>query len=290
MKKITVSAPGKIMLMGEHAVVYGYPCIVTAVSERMTVTLEESDEMILPPGDTRFIEIILEMMQVSMMKISTNGFSSGYGLGSSSAITVSLVKALSEYIGKKLNKKQIFDIAYKAVLKVQGKGSGFDVAAAIWGGTLYFVTGGKVIEPLHIKEMPLVVGYTGVKADTVSLIQNVAEKMEKESEKMQRIYDAIGKLVDDAKIQMLVGDWGRVGKFMNYNQEYLRDLGVSTPLLEQLISSSISAGAYGAKLSGAGGGDCMITLGDNNDIKKAIQDAGGAVLDIKTNAEGVRVE
>jgi mevalonate kinase len=291
--KISVSAPGKLMLFGEHAILYNRPCLVTAVSDRMTLTLEESSEMKLPPGDTRFLTAACKKIKSPNVTITTKGFSSNFGLGSSSAVTVCMIKALSILSGKNLSNKELFDLSYQAVLDVQGKGSGFDVAAAVYGGTLYFKTGGSIIEPIQIKDMPLIVGYTGIKADTVTIMNNVAKKMAKEPEKISRIYDAITKLVEDAKKQMVERDWERVGKCMDFNQEYLRNLGVSSEKLEALIQAAKSKGAYGAKLSGAGGGDCMICVASKEKqaaIKKAIEDSGGQVIHIQPNAEGVRVE
>jgi mevalonate kinase len=167
------------------------------------------------------------------------------------------------------------------------------VAASTWGETLYFVAGGKVIEPLAIEKLPLIVGYTGVKADTTTLIKQVAEKKEKNPEKVERIFQGIATLVEDAKIKLRQGDWERVGKLMDFNQEYLRDLGVSSEKLETLIIAAKSAGAWGAKLSGAGGGDCMIALCPRQRqeaVEQAITGVGGEVIRVCTNAEGVRVE
>ena len=155
------------------------------------------------------------------------------------------------------------------------------------------MAGGKVIEPLAIEEMPLIVGYTGVKADTTTLIKQVADKKEKDPQKVERIFQGIAKLVEDTKVKILEGDWERVGKFMDFNQEYLRDLGVSSEKLESLISAAKGAGAWGAKLSGAGGGDCMIALVSpekREEVKTAITSAGGEVIAVDSNAEGVRIE
>lgn len=284
------------MLFGEHAVVYGRPCIVTAISERLTVC--EGN----PTGDTRFLDAAIALWGKPGMNVcATSSFSGAYGFGSSSAVTVAVLK----FLRPTANNKELFDAAYKIVVGIQGKGSGFDVAAAIYGGTLYFVTGGKTIEPLKIQNMPLVIGYTGVKADTVALMNNVAEKMKAQPERVGRIFDAIAKLTNDAKIKMLEGpastrgestrggDWDRVGRLMDFNQDYLRDLGVSSEKLEALISAAKSAGAYGAKLSGAGGGDCMIALVDEKKrkaVEDAIMQAGGQVIHIKPGAQGVRME
>jgi len=304
MKTVAASSPGKLLLFGDHAVVYGYPCIVTAVDQRMMVTITESEKdgvaYDVGESDTRFLDAALNIAQslwgnISHIAVQTKSqFSEKFGLGSSAAVTVSFLFALSKFLSKPLKPIDLFNAAYKVVLDVQGKGSGVDVAAAIYGGTLYFLTGGKVIEPLAIKDLPLVIGYTGVKADTVTLINEVKEKMKAQPERIDRIYDAIGKLTEDAKTKMLEEDWERVGKFMDYNQEYLRDLGVSSEKLEALISAAKGAGAYGAKLSGAGGGDCMIAL-VTNDTRKSIEDAiekvGGQVIHpAKYGAQGVRIE
>ncbi len=281
---MTTSAPGKLMLFGEHAVVYGRPCIVTAISERLSVS--EGNAV----GDTRFLDAAIKLWGNPEVKLSAiSSFSGKFGLGSSSAVTVAALK----YLKPEASKRELFDAAYKIVLDIQGKGSGFDVAAATYGGTLYFVTGGKVIESLKIDLLPLVVGYTGVKADTTTLIKQVAEKKQREPQKVERIFDAMAKLVEEAKEKMIERDWERVGKLMDFNQEYLRDLGVSSERLESLISAAKSAGAWGAKLSGAGGGDCMIALASGEKqvaVKKAIKDAGGEVVEVEANAEGVRIE
>jgi len=281
--KITTSAPGKLMLFGEHAVVYGRPCIVTAISERLTV--REGN----PIGDTRFLDAAIALWGKPGMKISaTSSFSGTYGFGSSSAVTVAALK----YIRPSASNRELFDAAYKIILDIQGKGSGFDVAAAIYGGTLYYIKN-KIIEPMNIKNMPLVVGYTGVKADTVALMAAVSEKMKAQPDRVERIYDAIAKLTEDAKVKMVEGDWERVGRLMDFNQDYLRDLGVSSEKLESLILAAKNAGACGAKLSGAGGGDCMISLVDERNRKKvedAITKAGGQVIHIAPGAQGVRLE
>lgn len=322
MKTSTVSAPGKLMLLGEHAVVYGRPCIVTAIDQRMRVTVEQTDKNTLvidapdvhifgyeKPIDTlgsgdipRGAIFVEHAVQAFYAKFSCTGgvhvsvsseFSSQVGFGSSSASTVCVVQALAQIHQKKILPKQMFTIAFQGVLNVQGGGSGFDIAAAIYGGTIYYVANAKIVEPLSFSTMPLIVGYTGIKADTSSLLREVAEKMKAQPEKVNRIYDAIAKLANDAKIKMIEGDWERVGKLMDFNQDYLRDLGVSSQKLETLIVAAKQAGAWGAKLSGAGGGDCMIALAPD-DKKKAIESAieavGGQVIHIAPGAQGVRIE
>jgi len=322
MKQIVVSASGKLMLLGEHSVVYNRPCLVTAVGQRMRVSVELSDEAEFQldapdvqvtgykksiselgngevPKGAKFVEFAVKNFSEKYpfkqgLKIETTSeFLSKLGFGSSSASTVCIIKALSELLNLKLSNKEIFELAYKTVLDIQGKGSGFDVAAAVYGGTLYFVTGGKVIEPLPIESLPMIVGYSGVKADTVTLINQVKERMLKEPEVIENIYNQITLLVEGAKKQLLKKDWQKFGEFMNKDQICLRELGVSTDKLDAMIDGAIEAGAYGAKLSGAGGGDCMIAFAPvdkREEVAKNIEKAGGEVININTNVSGVREE
>lgn len=334
MGKITVSAPGKLMLLGEHAVVYHHPCLVITVDQRIQTTVEVIDrnEFQLEardvgisgykkpisklgkghiPKGAKFVEIAVAnsighpelvsgfrnkfgMTKEMGIRIKTESeFPSQYGFGSSSAVTVCVIKALSELFNLKLSKKEIFNLAYKTVLDIQGKGSGFDIAAAVYGGTLYFLTGGKTIEFLNVPSIPLIVGYSGVKSDTAVLVNKVKKSFSNKKNRLDEIYNSIEVLVNKAKAALIKKDWEMLGDLMNQNQNYLKELGVSTPKLDNMIKAALNGGAYGAKLSGAGGGDCMVAVVSDEKRGKvigAIQSAGGEIIDIKTGAEGVRIE
>lgn len=304
-RSVSTSAPGKLLLYGEHAVVYGYPSIVTAVDARLIVSIEESQsttvEIHAPQvKDSRFVDSAIaeftKLTGVSVGRIrltTSSAFSGKFGFGSSSAVTVGVLLALSKYFSKPMTQRELFDIAYRAVMDVQGVGSGVDIAAAVFGGTLFYRKGGVTLEQLKIAQLPIVVGYSGVKSNTVELINQVAMKQKAEPEKFDRLMKAIGKLVEQTLDPLLNNDLERVGKFMDFNQEYLRDLGVSCEKLENLISAAKRAGAYGAKLSGAGGGDCMIALVSHEKrkiVEESITAAGGEVVHITPNAEGVKIE
>ena len=302
--KIKVSAPGKLLLFGDHAVVYGHPCLVTAVDKRLYVKAEiinnNEDQIITPQvKESRFVlESIAQFKKQFKIKknvrITTQGdFAHNVGLGSSSAVTVATFKALSSLFQIPVTLREIFDLSYNVNLSIQGLGSGFDIAAATFGRTLFFVTGGKVIKPLRIQPLPLVVGYSGIKSDTPCYVRKMAESFENRKEKMMDIFKKISILVNLAKKNLLETNFQKTGGLMTENHRLLQKLGVSIPKLDQMVESALKAGAWGAKLSGAGGGDCMIALVSENKRKKveeAIRKVGGEIITVQNNAEGVRLE
>ena len=321
---ITASAPGKLMLLGEHAVVYGYPCIVTAVDLRFSVTIEKDprvqisvDTPILRKSGQPFASSMRYILDQTTypravafvlaaikrfyslypfeggLKIVTAGPEISYGLGSSSAITVATVAALAELNQVKLTPQEIYSIAVEAVLKVQGKGSGFDVAAAVYGGTLYFEQGGKVIETIQHKDLPVVIGFSGDKVSTTNLVKGVAVLKERYPDHVEGIFNLIGKIVREGRTRLETGEWAHLGDLINLNQGLLESLGVSTLQLARQIYAARDQGAYGAKLSGAGGGDCMFALvaeEKREAVSWGIEQAGGVIVPNALNADGVRIE
>lgn len=321
-KAVTASAPGKLMLLGDHSVVYGHPCIVTAVDQRLHVSVKQNGQnsfhLTAPelgleaysktinelgkkelPKAVRFVEMLYKRFldkypQDHGIDVTTKSeFESGFGFGSSSAVTVAFAKALTELYGVRLSQQALFDLCYQAVLDVQGVGSGFDIAAAIWGGTLYYVSPAKVVKPLGLTDLPLVVGYTGVKADTPTLVRMVASARAKQRKQYDDWFEHITQLVDQAYQALLDAQWITLGQLLRKNQHILVDLEVSSIELDRLIDAAEQAGAEGAKLSGAGGGDCMIAVADKSVKKRvehAIEKAGGQIQHVQLNAQGARIE
>ncbi len=319
--KVTTSAPGKLMLYGEHAVVYGLPCIVTAVDQRVRVSVEPNGEgeihVCSPnvgldeyhkkierlgqddlPKSMAFVEMLVKRFYEKNrinegIRISTESdFSTQFGFGSSAAVVSALVLALAEYFKVKMSKQEMFEMAYQAVLDVQGVGSGFDVAASVYGGTLYYISPGKIIESVYQGELPLVVGYTGIKADTPTIIRQVAE-LKRNEKWVESVFGDIAELVNQAKSNFKNINFEHLGELMNRNQELLSTLNVSSRELDRLIAAAKDGGAYGAKLSGAGGGDCMIAFAPENkvdEVGSAIEKAGGVWMKVRTGAEGVKLD
>ncbi len=319
---ITASAPGKLLLFGDHAVVYHYPCLVTAVDLRVSVTVEPlaaAEILIETPAlrenqrtyslpvqalsnlqtydpQTAFVTAAIQQLYARYnlntgLKINTTGPRISFGLGSSSAVTVATVFALAHLFDLNLEKQDVFDLAYAAVLAVQKVGSGFDVASAVYGGTIYYQSG--LSQPLPSLDYPLVIGYSGEKVSTTNLVKQVAALYERYPLIVSPVFQAMGQITAQARDALLVQNWEMLGELMNLHQGLLSALGVSTLGLEELVYAARLQGAYGAKLSGAGGGDCMYALVDAS-RRKALEDAllaaGGRAVSLGVNAGGVRIE
>ncbi len=319
---VTASAPGKVMLSVGYAVVHGYPTIVTAVDQRLYATVRKNgvdvfhldapdlgltsytkhtDELGTKelPNAVRFIEILYKNFlkkypqNEGIIVTTKSDFSSSYGFGSSSAVTVAFAKALTTLYGVTLTNEKLFELCYQAVLEVQGVGSGFDLAAAIWGGTLYYVSPAKVVKSIWVENLPLVIAYSGAKADTPTLIRMVDNMYRENPAAIRAIFEDIGEIADEFVSLAEKKEWRAVGKLFNRSQENARKLLVSTARLDELVDAALAAGAYGATVSGAAGGDCILALTSEENragVSKALQKVGGTIITVGLNAPGVRIE
>lgn len=267
---ITVSVPGKLMVLGEHAVVYGYPCIVTAVDKYLTVEgkkIPGKNDKINSYGnkDLSFVKnaifLIREKYDIGdKFQLDIRSEISGMGLGSSAAVTVGTVKILSVILGLNLSSKEVFDLSYRVVRINQPMSSGFDIASCIYGSTILFDGSTKKVKKITDKILPLIAIFSGKKADTVSMVDQMAHLYKNNPVKTKRIFDSIEKLVKKGVDAIKNENWQILGKLMNENQKYLKELGVSSEILDRIIDNALQSGANGAKISGAGGGDCIIIL------------------------------
>lgn len=315
------------MLLGEHAVVHNRACLVTAMDTRlyMTVTLTGTgdDTFTIHAPDvgvenaqralkhafaegqplargTRFIESALAVFRDRYglsqgLHIATRSdFANTKGLGSSSATVACMLFALSQLFDLALTPRQMFDLGLEAVLNVQQTGSGFDLAAAIYGGTLYYEnSAGRIIAPLDASELPLVVAYSGVKADTAYHVRRVGERLATWTTAMTSIFDTMNILVRDGRTAIQTEEWKRLGELFDIQHGLAHAVGVDIRETAALVFAARQAGAYGAKLSGAGGGDCIIALAPTNrqqTVEAALEAAGGEIVPVAPHASGVRQE
>lgn len=321
---IRVSAPGKLMLFGEHSVVYGGSCIVTSLDHRYVVELKEirNEKIVIETPESRLVKILYEIklsqvlnntkyerpisfVQAALksfclqygpikkgLRISTNGPIASYGLGSSSAITVATIYALVNAFGINCSKREIFDLSYRAVIDVQGESSGFDVASAVFGGTIYYKNHGKIIENVQISSMPIVLAFTGNKVSTISYIQYVSALKNRQRHIINGVFDLIDQVVYQAKINIVEQNWWVVGELANICQGLLDSIGVNTMQILAPVYAARENGAWGAKLSGAGGGDCIFAIVDKphrHQVENAIKKTGAEILAINVDADGVKL-
>jgi mevalonate kinase len=215
------------------------------------------------------------------------------GLGSSAAVAAAVAAAVGALLNVKMSKEDVFRIAYEAEKIMHGTPSGVDPAIATFGGTLLFQidTGFK---PLDVKaDIPLVIGNTGVERSTRSQVAKVRGLRDRYPQIVEPMMRAAREIVLRAIEALKEGDLETLGELMNINHALLYGLGVSDESLEWLINAARKAGALGAKLTGAGGGGCMIALANRDRVEnvlEAVQRAGGNAFIARKTDEGVRIE
>ncbi len=216
----------------------------------------------------------------------------GSGLGSGAAASSSLALALALANEVQCSRIELAELAWHGdIIAHGGIASGLDTGASTFGGiTRYTVADGPANVPIP-QPPTLVIGDTGVRANTSQVNARVNDWLAGDSER-GAVFARMGDVAQRALVCLTQGDWHGVGALMNENQKYLREIGVSSPELERLINAALNAGALGAKLSGAGGGGVMVALttpAQQTAVADAIQNAGGRPLTVKAGVEGVQV-
>ena len=219
----------------------------------------------------------------------------GAGLGTSAAVSVATVAAYSLALGHKLRPEEIARLGWKTELEVQGSASPMDTSIATYGGMIYIKRSGSEVYMRRLKagKLPLVVGYVRREATTGALVAKVRELYERHTDLVGEIIRSIGLLTNMAVELLERGEIEGLGILMNINHGLLDALGVSTKQLNDMVYAARSAGAYGSKLTGAGGGGCMIALTPpdlKEEVKTAISIVGGSVMDVELGGPGIVVE
>lgn len=284
----TWSAPGKVFLFGEHAVVYGRPGIAMAVRPRVFVTVRKSRTA--HHAKSPYIDNCFDVMGVRGSVYVNSQLPSSSGLGSSAAVTVATLAAINDEFGKKLPREEIADMAFAIEKKVQkGRASPTDTTVATFGG-LVFITG-LARRRLPPQNFQLVIGNSLVQHNTGRMVEMVAELKAKSPEICEPVLEAIGAVSLSA--MRALSDPARLGELMNMNHALLDVLGVGHPQLSRLVLASRAAGAYGAKMTGAGGGGCMIAICPKHAkgrVVSAIEACEARAFSTSIDQEGVRKE
>ena len=310
MPAFTASAPGKIILFGEHAVVYGQPAIAVPVMQvraRATVTPNISGS----PGEVRILApdvgldslwgrlspenpigaalrgvcASLGVTQVPACTLKvTSTIPVASGLGSGAAVSVAIIRALGGFLGQPLPDEQVSTLAYEVEKIHHGTPSGIDNTVVTFTQPVYFVKG----QPVEIFEVArsftIVIGDTGITAPTKESVGDVRRAWQADPQAYERLFAAAGSLARAARQAIESGRPERLGPLMDENHALLQEMEVSSSELDRLVAAAKQAGALGAKLSGGGRGGNMIAMVASAQAKAVAQalQIAGAVRTITT--------
>jgi mevalonate kinase len=251
----TWSAPGKVFLFGEHAVVYGKPGIAMAIKPRVFVTVRNTKRP--QRAKSPYIDGCFEAMGVLGSVYINSQIPSSSGLGSSAAVTVATLSAINDEFSLHKTREDIADMAFEIEKKVQkGRASPTDTTVSMYGG-IVLITGGSR-RRLPPQNMHLVIGDSLVSHSTAKMVELVGDLKKKHPGIVDPILDAI-QGVSMSAIHHL-NNPKELGRYMDMNHALLEALGVGHPQLSKIVLVARAEGAFGAKITGAGGGGCMVAL------------------------------
>jgi len=281
--KIKARAPGSIMLMGEHAVLFGEPALACALEHWLEVELTplpggqvevdsalsryRSDlDRLRPEPALSFVLAAVEQFRPRLkqgfrLQIRSE-FSHTVGLGSSAAVTAAVTAALAAFCETDTSLEVLFDTALKAVHRAQnGRGSGTDLAASIYGGVIHYRVNPRQVERLAGRpELTLL--YSGYKMKTPEVLALVEARTATQPRLYARLYELMGQTCTAARDAVERADWPQLGRLMDLYQGLMEALGVNDATLSEMVwRLRAQPGIEGAKISGSGLGDCVLALG-----------------------------
>ncbi len=306
MTTTTATAPGKVILFGEHAVVYARPAIAVPVAKvQASVTLSDG-----PPGsgstiaapdigarvrlsaqreDPLALAVRLALEEAGIqaepdwqLTVRSDIPIAG-GMGSGAAVSAALVKAVFAHTGlparAQPNAETVNRIVYAVEKLHHANPSGIDNTVVVYQQPVWFVRGQPPQRFNIARRLHLVIADTGIASSTAAVVSDVRRAWQEDKVAYEKIFDGIGEIAGDARQAIQSGDVNALGPLMRENQRLLRQLNVSTEMLERLIATAEEAGAAGAKLSGAGRGGNLIAVVESEKVG-TVREAlltGGAV-------------
>jgi len=317
---VSSRAPGKIILSGEQFVVLGAPAVAMAVnlyskidvmpsqSGRIEVTADiplhlvgDADKRSSATKNQELLEPLRLAASATLDHLASKERSVhvdanceipiGAGLGSSASTTVATISAVAKSTGTRLDRREIFKLAFIPENYLHGHPSGVDQATCTYGGIIQFRKPSK-IKAINVKRPPMIlVCDSGIHRSTKALVRSVVKRSRKQTDRFQTHLEEITTLSNGVVKALRDEDDNELGSLMNRNHELLRQIGVSTPRLDRLVAKARRAGALGAKLTGAGGGGCIIAVCADRKIQSSVarelRRDGGTIYNVSLDKRGV---
>ncbi len=279
---------GKVILLGEHAVVHGRPAIAVGIERGVTAdaVVAERDLLRLAPWDLTLgpdaeSDEPLERAFAAALALYPGrpaldvnalvDLPAGAGLGCSAAIGVAVLDAIDEALGIERTRLELAAAALRWERVFHGNPSGIDNTMSAVGGVALYRRD-EALRPLHSnKPLHLVIGYSGESSSTKDMVASVGRQLENDPKRVTKAFEGIEVLVRNAKLAIEAGDHVALGQLLDLNHTILSSLMLCTTQLDDMCRAARGAGALGAKMTGAGGGGCMFALAPKRDEALRLQ-------------------